>query len=70
MGLTHIEAIIANPANPKKARRLTLLLDSGAVYSVVPKTVFRTAWGKAPFHKDIHSGGWIRNQAQIRGCGV
>jgi predicted aspartyl protease len=39
MGLTHIEAIIANPANPRKTKNLSLLVDSGTVYSVVPKTV-------------------------------
>jgi hypothetical protein len=36
MGLTHIEASIANPAWPKRSVRLSLLVDSGAVYSVVP----------------------------------
>jgi clan AA aspartic protease len=39
MGLTHVEVIIANPANPRKTKKLSLLVDSGAVYSVVPKTV-------------------------------
>ena len=38
MGLTHIETIIANPRNPKKTKKLSLLVDSGTVYSVVPKT--------------------------------
>ena len=39
MGLTHVEVIIANPANPRKTKNLSLLVDSGTVYSVVPKTV-------------------------------
>jgi predicted aspartyl protease len=39
MGPTHIEATIANPANPKKTKTLRLLGDSGPVYSVVPKSV-------------------------------
>jgi clan AA aspartic protease len=39
MGLTHVEAMIANPAHPRKTKKLSLLVDSGAVYSVVPKTV-------------------------------
>jgi predicted aspartyl protease len=39
MGPTHIEATIANPANPKKTKTLRLLIDSGPVYSVVPKSV-------------------------------
>jgi clan AA aspartic protease len=41
MGLTFIDATIANPANPKKTKKLSLLVDSGAVYSVVPKDVLR-----------------------------
>jgi clan AA aspartic protease len=41
MGLTFIDVIIANPANPRKARKLSLLVDSGAIYSVVSKEVLR-----------------------------
>ncbi len=41
MGLTHIRARVANPANPKKAVRLTFLVDSGAVYSIVPGETLR-----------------------------
>lgn len=36
MALTHIEARIANPARPRRSVRVKLLVDSGAVYSVVP----------------------------------
>jgi predicted aspartyl protease len=39
MGLTLVETIVANPRNPKKTRKLSSLVDSGTVYSVVPKTV-------------------------------
>ena len=42
MGLTHIEASIANPAKPKRSVQLRFLVDSGAVYSVVPTSVLRT----------------------------
>jgi len=41
MGLTHIEASIANPAKPQRRVRITLLVDSGAVYSVVPASLLR-----------------------------
>ena len=41
MGLTFIEATIANPGNLKKTKKLSLLVDSGAVYSVVQKDVLR-----------------------------
>lgn len=41
MGLTHIKVSIANPARPRRAIELTFLIDSGAVYSVVPATLLR-----------------------------
>lgn len=41
MGLIHIGVTIANPGNPRKAAKLSFLVDSGAVYSVVPKAVLR-----------------------------
>jgi clan AA aspartic protease len=41
MGLTHIEASIANPANPRRSARLKFLVDSGALYSVVPASVLQ-----------------------------
>jgi|SRR5579871_94888 len=36
MGLTYVWVHIANPAKLSKKARLKMLLDSGAVYSVVP----------------------------------
>ena len=39
MGLTHVTARLANPARPGKTIRVRFLVDSGAVYSVVPATV-------------------------------
>ena len=41
MGLTHLELEVANPARPRQRERLRLLVDSGAVYSVVPGSVLR-----------------------------
>ena len=41
MGLTTLEVEIADPSRRSRAERLTLLVDSGAVYSVVPSTVLR-----------------------------
>ncbi len=41
MGLTYIEADIANPRSPRKTARLRFLVDSGAVYSVAPASVLR-----------------------------
>jgi len=39
MGLTFVQATIANPAKPRRSARLKFLVDSGAMYSVVPATV-------------------------------
>jgi len=41
VGLTHIKVGIANPARPRRATELTFLVDSGAVYSVIPAAVLR-----------------------------
>jgi predicted aspartyl protease len=39
MGLTSLVVKVANPSRPAVVKRLTFLVDSGAVYSVVPATV-------------------------------
>ena len=36
MSLTHVELEIANVSNPERIERVRFLVDSGAVYSVVP----------------------------------
>ena len=41
MGLTYIQASIANPARPRRSAKLKFLVDSGALYSVVPSRVLR-----------------------------
>jgi clan AA aspartic protease len=41
MGLTHVRARISNPARPRSASTVRFLVDSGAVYSVVPRTLLR-----------------------------
>ncbi len=41
MGLVHVRARIANPARPRRTATVTFLVDSGAVYSVVPGVVLR-----------------------------
>jgi len=41
MGLTYITASIINPANPKKKAKAEFLVDSGAVYTVAPKTTLK-----------------------------
>ena len=41
MGLTYVKASVINPADLKKKLRLRFLVDSGAVYSVVPESHLR-----------------------------
>jgi clan AA aspartic protease len=39
MGLTVLEVEIGNPANPQVTEKLEFLIDSGAIYSVVPTPI-------------------------------
>lgn len=41
MGLTHLRVGVANPARPKKSIEIELLVDSGAMYSLVPSPTLR-----------------------------
>lgn len=41
MGLTHIKLNVANPAKPKRSIDISFLVDSGAVYSVIPSALLR-----------------------------
>jgi clan AA aspartic protease len=39
MGLTFLELEVGNPANPDITEKIEFLIDSGAIYSVVPTPV-------------------------------
>lgn len=39
MGLTVLEMEVGNPANPQVTEKIEFLIDSGAVYSVVPTPI-------------------------------
>lgn len=41
MGITTLRLEVANPASPGRAAALEFIVDSGAVYSVVPGSVLR-----------------------------
>ena len=41
MGLVHVKAKIANPARARRTATVALLVDSGAVHSVVPGAILR-----------------------------
>ena len=38
MAITFVKVRVANMANPRRSRRYDFLVDSGAVYTVVPET--------------------------------
>ena len=42
MGLTVLDVEVGNPSNPKVTEKLEFLIDSGAIYSVVPAQVLET----------------------------
>lgn len=39
MALTYLKVTISNPADPKKSKQMEFLIDSGAIYSIVPKKI-------------------------------
>ena len=39
MGLTILEVEVGNPANPEVTEKIEFLIDSGAIYSVVPTPI-------------------------------
>jgi clan AA aspartic protease len=41
MGLTVLEIEVGNPAKPRVTRKVEFLVDSGAIYSVVPASVLK-----------------------------
>ena len=64
MGLTVLEIEVGNPAKPNVTEKIEFLIDSGAIYSVVPASVlkrlrikplgeqqFRLAYGSKIFRK-------------------
>ena len=52
MGLTHITLQLANPARPRRTVAVDFLVDSGAVYSVVPAATLRKL-GVKPHSKQV-----------------
>ncbi len=41
MGLTVLAILVANPARPEITERLEFLVDSGAIYSIVPTPILQ-----------------------------
>lgn len=41
MGLTHVSVKVGNPANGRRAEEVRCLVDSGAIYSLIPRAVLK-----------------------------
>ena len=41
MGITHVTVRIVNPANSRRYRNVDFLVDSGAIYTFIPKNVLQ-----------------------------
>jgi predicted aspartyl protease len=39
MGMTHVDVEVANPQEPERREKLRFMVDSGALYTVVPSDV-------------------------------
>jgi clan AA aspartic protease len=50
MELTHVTVRIANPADSRRYRDVDFLVDSGAIYTVIPKAILREV-GISPHSK-------------------
>ena len=48
MGLTFLEIEVGNPTNPEVTEKIDFLIDSGAIYSVVPTPILQKL-GIKPF---------------------
>ena len=51
MGLTYVDAELADPSRPKRWERIRFLVDSGAIYSLAPALVLRRL-GIRPLRRD------------------
>ena len=47
MGLTKLIIEVGNPAHPEKTEKVTFLIDSGAIYSIVPAEILKRLGIKA-----------------------
>ncbi len=52
MGLTKLEIEVGNPANPERMEPVEFLIDSGAIYSVVPQAILEKL-GIEPIKEEV-----------------
>ena len=67
MGLTTLKMEVANPSRPDKTEELEFLIDSGAIYSVVPARVLRRLRIRpiATEEFSLANGSWIRRRKGV-----
>ena len=53
MAITFLKVKVSNPARPAKSKECDFLVDSGAVYSVLPKEVLRRLGIKPTSHEEF-----------------
>jgi hypothetical protein len=54
-GLTVLDVKVGNPANPETTEKIEFLIDSGAIYSVVPTPVLAGRRSKPSTRRDTSS---------------
>lgn len=54
MGLTFLEVAVSNPANPEVIKPVEFLVDSGAIYSVVPAPILDELGIKPLAEEEFH----------------
>ncbi|MBI2968937.1 MAG: aspartyl protease [Bacteroidetes bacterium] len=67
MGLTFLELAVGNPSSPSKTENVEFLIDSGAIYSVVPSGILKRL-GIKPLSKEefrLANGGKIIREKGI-----
>lgn len=62
MGMTNVVLKLAHPAKPGKKKSITFLVDSGAIYSVVPEQILKSL-GIVPTSEEIF---FLANGEEIR----
>ena len=66
MGLTVLEIEVGNPAKPNVTEKIEFLIDSGAIYSVVPSPVLKRLRIKAARKTAISPGKRAEDSSQRR----
>ena len=52
MGITRVTITVANPVNLRQFKKKKLLVDTGALYSIVPRALLKSI-GIRPYKKEI-----------------